>query len=141
MKKRAMSRLSIYLVDDNPIVIYTIKRFLTELGHEVTVFNSVADLFEYETSDRRKLDIMLLDLDKGSGLTLIHEIHERYPDTDIVITTETKTIFPAKAAIMNRIYSYLYKPISFNELELMLVRAYESRNISNNKSLSAGQQL
>ncbi len=70
------------------------------------------------------MDVIIIDLDipKDDAIRTISKIHRKYPKTEIVIMS---SILPFRKAILYGVFSYLKKPIHFDELELILARISE----------------
>ena len=114
----------LYLVNDELILIKTLQGFLEDLGHEVVSFTSIPRLFERNYPSP---DLILID-PRGpvqSSLKCLCEIHERYPDTAIVVID---SVLPYEDAVSCGVYSYIGKPIRLGELELLLKRVSERKN-------------
>lgn len=116
--------MRIYLVDDELIVTKTIHGFLKDLGHDVVSFNSISDFLTIQKTEGGFVDVIIVDLKmpKENGVKIISEIHKKYPNTYIIVMS---SILPFQKAFSNSVYSYLKKPIYFDELELMLTRISE----------------
>ena len=116
--------MRIYLIDDELIVIKTLQGFLKDLGHEVVPFNSVSEFLGNHKEDHAPVDVIIVDLKmpKNDGVRTICEINKKYPNTDIVVMS---SILPFHEAISHSVYSYLKKPIHFDELELILAHVSE----------------
>jgi DNA-binding NtrC family response regulator len=114
----------IYLIDDELIVIKTIHGFLKDLGHEVVSFNSISEFLSIQTSEDGSVDVIIVDLKmpKEDGVKIISEIHKKYPNTNIIVMS---SILPFQEAFSYSVFSYLKKPIHFDELELILARVSE----------------
>ena len=116
--------MKIYLIDDELIVIKTIQGFLRDLGNDVTSFNSITEFLGNGVCNAAPADVIIVDLKmpREDAVRIISEIHTRYPNTDIVVMS---SILPFHEAISHSVYSYLKKPIHFDELELILARISE----------------
>ena len=78
---------------------------------------------------RQPVDLILLDLKlpSGSGLLLLQEIHARYPETVVVVTTAFATVNSAVEAMRVGASDYLTKPFSLDELTTVLERSAQRR--------------
>lgn len=116
--------MRIYLIDDELIVIKTIHGFLEDLGHEVVSFNSISEFLGNQKRKDGSVDVIIVDLKmpKEDGVKIIRRIHKKYLNTDIIVMS---SILPFQEAFSYRVYSYLKKPIHFDELELILARVSE----------------
>jgi DNA-binding NtrC family response regulator len=118
--------MNIYLLEDEFIITKILFDFLRDLGHEVTPFYSISELFKNHSNGKGKgyPDLLIIDLkaSNDSGIKHVQEIHKRFPDAPILVMS---AILPTREAISNGVYSYLNTPIKFSELELILTRFSE----------------
>jgi DNA-binding NtrC family response regulator len=121
-------KMRIYLVSNEPIIGKTLQNFLSNLGHEAVPIKSACELLEKLWNESQP-DVIIGDfyISEDRAVTLIRELHKRYPDTAIVPMTVDKPIISAQEAISYGVYAYLRKPIHLYELELLLVRLSEYR--------------
>ena len=104
---------------------------LPRMGHEVTVcpdgVTAVAAL------ERNTYDCILVDLDmpRLSGLEVIAKAKELSPDTEAVILTGKSSLETAVAALRKGAFDYLTKPCKLAELEALLNRVAEKRELVN----------
>lgn len=107
-------------------MISTLRHFITDLGYRVATFPSVSEILS-EPSD--SIDTILIDLDLPGekGINTIRTIHERFPDTYILVITTNGSVLPSEVALSNDVYAYVSKPVRLGELELLLARVLERR--------------
>ena len=119
--------MRIYLIDDELIVTKTLQDFLKDLGYDVIPFNSIGEFLNNRIKANGGKDVIIVDLNmpKRDGIRLINEIHRKCPQSDIIVMS---CILPFQEAITHSVYSYLKKPIYFDELELVLARLSERHN-------------
>ncbi|WP_342366461.1 sigma-54-dependent transcriptional regulator [Peribacillus sp. TH16] len=79
------------------------------------------------------VDIVLLDLRIGSksGLDILQKIKHRSPNVTVIMMTAYSSIDTSIEAIKNGAYYYIEKPINIEELSLLLMRAAEFKQMSN----------
>ncbi|MGA1843723.1 MAG: response regulator [bacterium] len=128
--------MRIYLIDNELIVTKTLQGFLKDLGHDVVPFNSIAEFLNNRikvNGGNGGIDVIIVDLNmpKQDGIRLINEIHRKCPHSDIIVMS---CILPFHEAITHSVYSYLKKPIYFDELELVLARLSERHNENHNEN-------
>ena len=116
--------MNIYLIDNEMIVLKTLQRFLNDLGYDVYTFNSISE-FLNDQIHMNGIIIVDLKMPKQDGISMIQQIHCQYPNTDVIVMS---SILPFQEAILHGVYSYLQKPIYFDELELILARVAERQN-------------
>lgn len=119
------------------------------MGHQVTIcpdgLTAVAAL-ELNTFDCALVD---LDMPGLNGIEVIAKVKEMSPDTEAVILTGKSSLDSAIAALRHGAFDYLTKPCKLVELEAMLRRVAEKRELRNQyralkrrvEKLEGGSQL
>ena len=106
---------------------------LPRMGHEVTV---CADGIEaVEALSRQSFDCLLVDLNMPglNGIEVIEQARKIAPNTDSIVLTGKGTFESAIASIRNHVYDYLMKPCKLIELENLLKRIAEKRDMQNER--------
>ncbi len=106
---------------------------LPRMGHEVTV---CADGIEaVEALSRQSFDCLLVDLNMPglNGIEVIEQARKIAPNTDSIVLTGKGTFESAIASIRNHVYDYLMKPCKLIELENLLKRIAEKRDLQNER--------
>jgi len=119
---------SILIVEDERIMRVTLADYLAARGYDVT---AVETLREGVQSIRAgQYDILITDvkLPDGSGLDLLGEARE-HSQTDVIVMTAYGTIKDAVAAIKHDAFDYITKPFSLDELDVIIGRATEIREL------------
>ena len=104
---------------------------LPRMGHEVTVcpdgLTAVAAL------ERNTYDCLLIDLNMPGidGIGVIEKAAELAPDTDAIVLTGKSSIETAIAALRHGAFDYLTKPCTLVELENILNKVCEKRDLKN----------
>ncbi len=104
---------------------------LRGMGHEVTVcpdgLTAVAAL------ERNSFDCILVDLDMPglNGVQVIAKAKELSPDTEAVVLTGKSSLETAVAALRHGAFDYLTKPCRLIELEALLDRVAQKRELTN----------
>jgi len=119
--------MRIYLIDNELIVLKTLQRFLNDLGHDVVTYNSISEFLNHKIHMNGNNNVIIVDLKmpKQDGIRMIQQIHCQYPNTDVIVMS---SVLPFQEAILHGVFSYLQKPIYFDELELILARVAERQN-------------
>ena len=104
---------------------------LPRMGHEVTVCpdgtTAVAAL------ERNTYDCILVDLDMPgcNGIEVIARAKQLSPDTEAVVLTGKSSLETAVAALRHGAFDYLTKPCKLVDLEAVLRRVAEKRELTN----------
>ncbi|RIK63666.1 MAG: sigma-54-dependent Fis family transcriptional regulator [Planctomycetota bacterium] len=113
----------ILVVDDDRIVVDSLGEFLRLEGYEVHgvggVDAALASLAE------RPCDLVITDVNmpQADGFELLRALHDRHPDVVAIVITGYGTIESAVEAIKMGAYDYLTKPLSDDEIRLVVQRA------------------
>ena len=116
------------------------KNELPRMGHDVTVCPD--GLAAVEALKRQSYDCILVDLDMPGlgGIEVIAKARELSPHTDAVVLTGKSSLDTAVAALRHGAFDYLTKPCKLVELQSLLKRIAEKRDLTN-KYLAIKRQL
>lgn len=130
-----MSR--ILVIDDDQGVCYTLSVIVRREGHEVSCVHNTKEGLEKANSgsfDVVFLDVMMPD---GSGLDILPQIVQTHSQPEVIIITGLGNPDGAELALRRGAWDYLQKPISPQEIRLLLVRTLQYRNLRKNQKLSS----
>ena len=101
---------SILVVDDDSSVRFYLEQALTRAGYQVVVVESGEAALEHIVS--REFDLALLDLWLGgiSGMDVLAELRQRYPETAVIVLTAHASLETAVEALRQGAHDYLFKP-------------------------------
>ena len=117
--------------DDEKSLQELMRLELPRMGHEVTVcpdgLTAVAAL------ERNTYDCILVDLDMPGlgGIEVIARAKEMSPDTEAIVLTGKSSLESAVAALRHGTFDYLTKPYRLVELDAVLRRVAEKRELTN----------
>lgn len=123
------SRLKVLFADDETQLQELIAAELPRMGHQVTVcpdgLTAVAAL------EKNIYDCILVDLDMPglNGIDVIARAREISPDTDAIVLTGKGSTETAIAALRHGAFDYLLKPCKLVELQALLHRVAEKREL------------
>jgi DNA-binding NtrC family response regulator len=119
----------IVIVDDEKNIRNHLATYVAGLGHGVeTAADAAAALAVIE---QRRPDIVFSDVRMAGmdGLALLREIHQRRPETVVVLMTAYATVPQAVEAMRAGAYDYLVKPFSLEQVGLLLERVLEVQTL------------
>lgn len=128
---RQPNRLKILFADDEASLQGLMSLELPRMGHEVTVcpdgHTAVAAL------QKNTYDCLLVDLDMPglNGIQVIAKAKELSPDTDAVVLTGKSSLDTAIAALRHGAFDYLTKPCRLVEIQSLLQRICDKRELMN----------
>jgi len=117
--------LTVLVVDDEPAILLTVGDLLTDAGCEVETAGDLASARASLTARPRDVVVTDIRLPDGNGHTLLAEVKQATPDTDVLLVTGYGEVNDAVMALKNGAYDYLTKPFSPDELVLRLERLRE----------------
>lgn len=121
-----MAKEKILIVDDEPMIRWTLTEALRGWGYEPIEAGTVAGAlysFEEEHPTAVLLDINLPD---GSGLDVLTEIKRRRPQAVVIMITANVMVEDTLAALRGGAYDFIGKPINLNELHVTLRNGIEA---------------
>jgi DNA-binding NtrC family response regulator len=119
-------RLSILVLDDEPIVGRRLQPALEKDGHEVEIFedgrSALARLRE------RTFDIVVTDvrMDDIDGIEVLETVQEMSRRTRVILITGYATVELAREAIAKGAFDFIAKPFKPNELRKVIDKAAAS---------------
>jgi len=119
----------ILIVDDEEIVIRSCKRILAGGDFQVdAASNGLEALAKIQEDD---YDMLILDIKmpKMNGIEVLQRVKEAHPDIDVIMITGLNQIDTAVKAMKLGAFDYLPKPFDPEELEIVVARAFERRQL------------
>ncbi|MGH7647633.1 MAG: sigma-54-dependent transcriptional regulator, partial [Gemmatimonadaceae bacterium] len=127
---RGDSQIKVLVAEDEANLGALLEKFLVGRGHEVRTFTdgrSALDALRAESFDVALLDIVMPELD---GLEVLRQVREDVSPPEVIIITGNGTIETAISAMKLGAYDYLSKPYRMAEIEVLVRRAWEKRQLS-----------
>jgi DNA-binding NtrC family response regulator len=131
MEKTRQGGLRILFADDEAHLRDLMQIELPRMGHEVTACADGSAALR--ALERGMYDAALLDLRMPglSGIEVLGQIRQNSPDTQVIILTGQATVDTAVQALRLGAFDYLTKPCKWAELEVLLNRVAERRDMAN----------
>jgi DNA-binding NtrC family response regulator len=128
---KPLNGLKILFADDEPALQELMSLELPRMGHQVTVCpdgNIAAAALTRNTYDCLIVD---LDMPGMNGIQVLTRAKELSPDTEGVVLTGKSTLDSAVAALRQGAFDYLTKPCKLVELQALLKRVADKRQLMN----------
>ncbi|MGB6289651.1 MAG: response regulator [Desulfobulbales bacterium] len=130
LKKKKMGqeyKLQILVVDDNPLILMSVSRFLKKIALVKTVSTAeeAIDAIKEQHYDLCFLDVMLPGM---TGLDAMKIITELSPNTKVAIMTGTLLNEAMKEQVDNYAYTFIEKPFGLSDIEGVVERATVALN-------------
>src|SRR5438309_35978 len=123
------SAAKILLIEDDPGIVMTLRRVLTDEGHEVGVETRGDAGLARARDDGFDVIITDMKLPGLNGLDLVRELHVAKPRLPIILMTAYGTTETAIEATKSGAYDYLVKPFEMPELIELVEKAVTSRRL------------
>jgi len=124
-----MNTAHILVVEDDESLRRVTQAQLERAGYESS--SAVDSEQALELLRRQPHDLVITDLNlpDGSGMELLKQVRQEFPETTVVIVTGYGTIETAVEAIKAGAYDYLTKPVHPDELRALVARILDHRNL------------
>ncbi|HUL60526.1 MAG TPA: sigma-54 dependent transcriptional regulator [Anaeromyxobacteraceae bacterium] len=132
-----MAQPRILLVDDDPSVRFTIRRFLASNGYDVAVAESCAGAMEAFRASPPDAAVLDYELPDGTALDLLRAMKEIDPLVPLVILTGHGSIDLAVRAVKDGAEHFLTKPADMTALTVTLQRALQHRRLLRKQAVAA----
>lgn len=123
----------VLVVDDDPVILLQIAKILQREGIAVsTAATSQEALLLLENMNNGKYNILITDLKRPGmdGMELIGIIKKQYPEIVIIVMSASIDVNSLLATLNeNKAYSYLLKPISKEQILLVINKAFGHYNV------------
>jgi DNA-binding NtrC family response regulator len=132
---RENPRIKVLIAEDEQHLGSILENFLLGRGYQVTTCRdgrAALDALRAEAFDVALLDIVMPELD---GLEVLRQVREEPTPPEVIIITGNGTIETAITAIKLGAYDYLSKPYRMAEIDVLVRRAWEKRQLSKENQL------
>ena len=109
-------RVSILVLDDEPIVCKRLKPFFQKAGYEVEAFNVPTQALA--RVQERRFDVVITDLKMEGldGLAFLSKVKALYPDTDVIVITGFATLETSRESFHKGVFDFVAKPFKLAEI-------------------------
>jgi two-component system response regulator AtoC len=125
----ATVNFKLLIAEDERNLGLVLQKELSRAGHQVTLVHD-AEAAIREARDA-EFDVALLDImmPGRSGLEVLRELRQHEQPPEVIMMTGHATVETALTAMKLGAYDYLTKPCHIRELEAILCKAYEKRQL------------
>jgi CheY-like chemotaxis protein len=110
----------VLLVEDEPLAIHTMSRFLGKLGFRVSTAGDGVAALETLEADLARVVVTDLRMPRGGGLDLVAKVRRRWPGLPVIVLTGYGTEEIERQALDAGAHTVLRKPVSIQEVGEML---------------------
>jgi DNA-binding NtrC family response regulator len=123
-----MATRRVLVVDDEPLIRWSLSERLRGDGHEVIEAGTAAEAIEQASLG---VDLVLLDykLPDEDGVWVLRKIREIDPDTLVIMVTAHKDVATVVSAMRAGAFDYAPKPFDLDDVALRVSRALETTRL------------
>ena len=134
-----MKNYTILIIDDEAAQRDVLTGYLKKKGYKILSASSGKE--GIETANTNQVDIIFSDykMPDITGLAVLEQVKKTNPEISFVIVTAYGTVENAVKAMRLGAYDYLSKPIDLDELDLMIGRIIENKNLKSENELLKNQ--
>jgi DNA-binding response OmpR family regulator len=120
-----MSKKSILLVDDDPVILITVRKQLEQ--YEFDIETAASGEIAVKLLDKKKYDIVITDMImyQIDGLGVLKKAKEKEPETIVIMLTAQSDVSSAIGALRLKADDYLLKPCEPDEVYLRINNCLE----------------
>jgi two-component system, NtrC family, response regulator AtoC len=121
-----MAKEKVLIVDDEPLIRWTLNEALRGWGYEPIESATVAGALASFESHHPAAVLLDINLPDGSGLDALKEIKTRQPQAIVMMITANVMIEDTLAALRGGAYDFIGKPINMDELRVTIRNGLET---------------
>ncbi len=114
---QSLRRRRIVVIDDNEEFLSSLCQRLEERDNEVHAFSNVKDSSEFLSYNSVDLIITDLKMPDGDGLSLVDQLHDRFPNLPVVMVSAYATDDLIERIRKAGVHKFLPKPLDFGKLD------------------------
>jgi|TARA_B100001971_G_scaffold172368_1_gene164966 DNA-binding NtrC family response regulator len=120
----------VLFIDDDVTFSKVMRKELSRMGYSVVCVGKGETAIE--ELKKRNFDVIVLDIKMPGigGLKTLKRIKKMEPEVEVIMLTGQATIESAVESMKIGAYDYITKPCRLNELDILLKKAYEKRELS-----------
>src|SRR5210317_1726382 len=120
-----MSKKSILLVDDDPVILITVRKQLEQ--YEFDIETAASGEIAVKLLDKKKYDIVITDIImyQIDGLGVLKKAKEKDPETIVLLLTAQSDVSSAIGALRLKADDYLLKPCEPDEVYVRINNCLE----------------
>ena len=122
--------LKILLIDDEERMCESLKILLEIEGYDVDAFTDSEKAAGFLNDSNYDLVITDIKMPAIDGLDILKQAHQRDPNLEVILMTGYASLSSAKEAVDQGAFSYLTKPVEFEEMKIAIARSLEKRQIA-----------
>ena len=126
MSEKVCEGIEVLVLDDEPIVIKSLRMALMKLGCTVEIFQDPEQALV--RLDEKDFDIVVTDVVMGDvdGIQVLEHVMERTSRTKVIIITAFAMMEMARKAMERGAFDFIAKPFTPDEIRAIVTKAAEA---------------
>jgi DNA-binding NtrC family response regulator len=127
MSEKNCDGLEVLVLDDEPIVIKSLKMALKKIGCTVEIYQVPEEALA--RINEKSFDIVVTDVVMGDidGIQVLEHVMERSPQSKVIIMTAFAMMEMARKAMDRGAFDFIAKPFDADEIRAVVAKAAEAR--------------
>ena len=125
----------ILIIEDEKSLREVLRILLEEEGYEISTASNGLEGMDYLKNDIFDLVITDIKMPKADGFEVLKKVKELSPSTIVIMMTAFGTTESTIEAMKMGAYDYIHKPFKIDEVRLVIQKAFEKKNLSEEVSL------
>ena len=132
----------IWIIDDDKSIRWVFEKALARTDLEFKTFSSVGEALNALEHEQPQVVVSDIRMPNGSGLDLLSEIKQKFPDIPVIIMTAYSDLESAVAAFQGGAFEYLAKPFDVDQAIDIIKRAVDesTRQASENAGNGSAEE-
>jgi DNA-binding NtrC family response regulator len=118
-----IKKITILILDDEPIVGKRLKPSLEKKGYQVETFTESMEALKRIREHNFDIVITDLKMEGIDGMQFLTEVKERSPRTEVIVITGFATMDTAKESFQKGVFDFLAKPFKLGEISEVILKA------------------
>jgi PAS domain S-box-containing protein len=128
------SKNKILIIEDEEILRFTFKSFLSKEGHEVMIADGYSSALDFISQSEPDLIIADILLGGNTGIDILRQVKERDMKCPVIMITGQPSVETAAESVRLGAYDYLSKPVEKHDLIKIADKALEYRSTTEAKA-------
>ncbi len=129
------NRGRILIIEDEKSMREVLRILLEEEGYEIVAAVNGMEGIDYLKDDIFDLVLTDIKMPKADGFEVLKKVKELSPSTIVIMMTAFGTTESTIEAMKMGAYDYIHKPFKIDEIRLVIQKAFEKKNLSQEVSL------
>lgn len=125
-----MSKKSILVVDDEPLIGSSLQEALRRWDYDATLVEDGQKALHHLTNHSYDMILTDIRMPNVTGLEILQKVRQDFPATAVIMITAYGTIDQAVDAVKQGAYDYITKPFSLDAIKLRIAKYFENEDLT-----------